>query len=427
MKVKEKIKTFIPKSLISFYHLTLVFVSALWYRFPAKKMTIVAITGTKGKTTTANLLWQILNKKEKAGLLSSALLSYDGEEIIPNNMHMTMPGRFFIQQSLAKMLKNGCKFAVVEVTSEGIAQHRNKFLFPDLAIFTNLSPEHIESHGSYENYKQAKGSLFAQTASNKGAILINRDDKEAEYFLSFPARVKKTYGTDGRSNYQISDIKPSLTSVSFSVNGVQFSIPFVGKFQATNAAATAASADMLSVFSLQQSAQILKEAESIPGRMQEINEGQDFRVFVDYAHEKLSVKNVLKVARTLARENSVIVVTGATGGMRDKQKRQDIGELIAKYADYSVITNEDPYDEDPQQIIKEVCNFAKEAGANADRLFCITDRKNAIKKAFEIADTGDVVLLLGKGSETFIIQNGKHIPHSDIQTAKELLKEMLSS
>ena len=434
MSFKSKIKKIIPERFISLYHLALAALAAFYYGWPSKKMIVIGITGTKGKTSAANFIWSVLTAGgHKTGLIGTANIRI-GEIEMLNKYHMTMPGRFILQKLLKQMAGAGCEFAVVETTSEGIKQWRHFGIFYDVAIFTNLTPEHLEAHGnSFEKYKEAKGRLFKALYHGshkiiggkeiKKIIIVNYDDPHKEYFLNFPADKKINFGIKERSDFQADKIRNTEEGLEFLVDRAPYQINILGKFNVYNALPAIV---IGSVFGISNELiyEGLKSLKNIPGRMEKINEGQDFTVFVDYAHEKEGMNAVLETAGEITT-GKVIVLLGAEGGGRDKAKRPILGEIAAKKADFIVISNVDPYEDDPKEICEDIAVAAEKFGKIRNKdLFVIEDRRNGIKKAISLANKNDVVLITGKGSEQSIVIGGKRYPWDDRVVVREELKNI---
>jgi UDP-N-acetylmuramoyl-L-alanyl-D-glutamate--2,6-diaminopimelate ligase len=390
--MKETIKKFIPPFLLGFYHLFLAFWGAVLYQFPSRKLKVIGITGTNGKSTVVILTTKILEEANyKVASLSSIKFKI-GEKEWPNNLKMTMPGRFKLQKFLRQAVDSGCQYAVLEVTSEGIKQHRHQFIDFDIAVFTNLAPEHIEAHKGFENYKKAKGKLFQAT---KGIHIINLDDENAEYFLNFPANKKYTYG---------------LNKGDINTKNTQFRLNLTGDFNIYNALA-AICVGLSQGINLETCQRAVEKVEGIPGRMEEVI-SKPFKVFVDYAFTPNALEKVYQTLRPGNRK--MICVLGACGGGRDKWKRPVLGELAGKYCNEVIVTNEDPYDEDPMEIINQVADSCQGKAKK------ILDRRKAIRETLKLAQTGDVVVITGKGCEPWIcVAKGKKIPWDDRQVARE--------
>jgi UDP-N-acetylmuramoyl-L-alanyl-D-glutamate--2,6-diaminopimelate ligase len=394
--MKEILKKFLPSFVLSFYHFILAFLGALIYGFPSKKLILIGVTGTNGKTTTTEMIASIFEKAGKKIALLNSIRFKIGEKEEINKLRMTMPGRFFIQRFLKKAVKEGCEYAILEVTSEGIKQHRHRFLDFKVAVFTNLAPEHIEAHGSFEKYREAKGKFFQTT---KEIHVINVEDKNSDYFLKFPAKRKITYGL------KTGDINLENTKLKLKIPG-EFNI-----YNALAAISVAISQGIDKDFAIK----VLEEFRGVPGRMEEVI-SKPFKVIVDYAFTPNALE---KVYQTLKNSNfqlpnsKLICVLGACGGGRDKWKRPVLGELAAKYCDEVIITNEDPYDEDPWQIIEQVASGTKGKARK------ILDRREAIRTALKLAKEGDIVVITGKGCEPSIVIKGKKIPWDDRKVVRE--------
>ncbi|PIV65121.1 MAG: hypothetical protein COS09_01215 [Candidatus Nealsonbacteria bacterium CG01_land_8_20_14_3_00_12] len=408
--MKELLKKFIPPFLLNWYHYILALLGVIFYCFPSRKIKIIGVTGTNGKTTVVNLTTKIL---EEAGYKVASLSSIKfkiGEREWPNTLKMTMPGRFQIQKFLRQAVASGCKFAVLEVTSEGIKQHRHRFINFDTAVFTNLTPEHIEAHGGFENYKKAKGKLFQAT---KNIHIINIDDENANYLLQFPAKKKYTYGLN----------KGDINAKNF-----QFKLQLIGDFNVYNALA-AACAGVSQGVNLEICKKVLEMVGSIPGRMEEVI-SQPFKVFVDYAFTPNALEKVYQTLNNLKPKTynlkpKLICVLGACGGGRDKWKRPVLGEIAAKYCDEVIVTNEDPYDENPYQILSMIKSGISKSQFPTSNFYEILDRREAIRKSLALAKPGDVVIITGKGCEPWIcVAGGKKIPWDDREVVKEEFKKL---
>jgi UDP-N-acetylmuramoyl-L-alanyl-D-glutamate--2,6-diaminopimelate ligase len=394
--MKEFLKKFLPSFALSFYHFILAFLGALIYGFPSKKLILIGVTGTNGKTTTTEMIASIFEKAGKKIALLNSIRFKIGEKEEINKLRMTMPGRFFIQRFLKKAVKEGCEYAILEVTSEGIKQHRHRFLDFKVAVFTNLAPEHIEAHGSFEKYREAKGKFFQAT---KEIHVINVEDKNLDYFLKFPAKRKITYGL------KTGDINLKNTKIKLKIPG-EFNL-----YNALAAISVAISQGIDKDFAIK----VLEEFKGVPGRMEEVI-SKPFKVIVDYAFTPNALEKVYQTLRTSNFQlpnSKLICVLGACGGGRDKWKRPVLGELAAKYCDEVIVTNEDPYDEDPWQIIEQVASGAKGKAKK------ILDRREAIREALKLAKEGDIVVITGKGCEPSIVIKGKKIPWDDRKVVRE--------
>ena len=412
--MKESIKKFIPEPVLSLYHFILAFLGAVIYRFPSRKMKVIGVTGTNGKTTVVNMATRIL---EEAGYKVASLSSIKfkiGDREWPNTLKMTMLGRFKLQKFLRQAVNAGCQYAVLEVTSEGIKQYRHKFIGFEIAVLTNLTPEHIEAHGGFENYRREKGKLFQTT---KNIHVINLDDGNAKYFLQFPAEKKYTYG---------------LNQGDINNKELKLNLRLIGNFNIYNALA-AICVGLSQGVSLDICKRVVEKIEGIPGRMEEVI-SRPFKVFVDYAFTPNALEKVYQTLKPpkesqlptgQAKNSRMVCVLGACGGGRDKWKRPVLGEIAAKYCDEIIITNEDPYNEDPYQILAMIKSGISNFQLLTSNFYEILDRRKAIRKSLELTKQNDVVVITGKGCEPWIcIKNGKKIPWDDRKVVKEEFEKL---
>ncbi|HOS88250.1 MAG TPA: UDP-N-acetylmuramoyl-L-alanyl-D-glutamate--2,6-diaminopimelate ligase [Candidatus Pacearchaeota archaeon] len=415
MTIKNYIRKLFSKRFINFYHLGWAFCSALWYGFPSKKIKVIGVTGTNGKSTTINIACKIF---EKAGYKTAALTSIAfkiREEERENKLKMTMPGRHILNKFLSEAVKAKCDFAFIETTSEGVAQNRHKFINFQTAVITNLNPEHIEAHGSFENYKQAKGKFFAAVP---GTHIINIDDKYADYFLSFSAKRIITYAIENKTadivaKNAFSDYNGSY----FEVDNNPFNLKILCSFNIYNALAAIAIAQSEKI-DLSVCSEAISEVEQVPGRMEKVIDSP-FQVFVDYAFVPEALEKVYQFVKP--EKGRLICVLGSCGGGRDKWKRPILGGIASQYGDIVIVTNEDPYDENPKEIIEAVSAGVKDK----NKLIKIFDRREAIHKALSLAGKGDTVVITGKGCEPWICwENGRKEAWDDRQVVKEELAKI---
>ncbi|PLX25149.1 hypothetical protein C0580_03240 [Candidatus Parcubacteria bacterium] len=428
--IKSIIKKFIPKGLLSFYHLALARLATWYYKNPSDKLIVIGVTGTNGKTTTVNFISQYLEcQGQKTGIASTVNFKVGKKEWL-NDKKMTMLGRFQTQKLLVDMVEDGCKFAIIETSSQGIEQFRHIGINYDVAVFTNLTPEHIEAHGGFENYRKAKEKLFAHLINckkknffDKKIIISNSDDEETERLRKFKADIFSTYGIEAKADYQAKNINLE-NGLSFDLGEKNIKTDFLGIFSTYNVLAAIATVDQLG---FSKDSLLACKLRGVAGRQEWINKGQDFKVMVDYAPEPTSLEFLYKALENIEK-NKLIHVLGSCGGGRDKARQPILGQMAGKNADIVVVTNEDPYDDDPVEIIDNVAKGATKAGKkeNVD-LFKVVDRVAGIKKALDLAQTGDLVLITGKGSEQFIcIADGKKKKHDDRLVVGEYLEAKIS-
>lgn len=434
--LKKIIKKLTPHFAISAYHLFLAYLGALLYGFPSRKMVVVGVLGTRGKTTAANLIWAVLTAAGyKTGLTGTANIRIGNEERI-NKLHMTMPGRFVLQKLLKEMYDAGCKFAVVETPSEGVEQWRHKGIAYDAAVMTTLYPEFLAVHGlSFERCKDMHEKVFAELARQPKKILNNKKVKkvmvvnnaieERDRFLRHRADVKVTYAVQGPADVTAERIVETPKGVRFRSGTSDYSLNLLGGFNVENALAALALASAFDI-----SPDVIQKGfgllSNVPGRMEKIDEGQNFSVYVDYAHDAVSLEAALTAALRLKDlTRKTILITGGQGGGRDKEKRPIMGEIAARLADYVIVTNEDPYDDDPEAIIEEIAKSVEAHGKVREKnLFVLSDRREGIVKALSLAGSGDLVLVTGKGAEQTMEIYGKAIPWDERGIVREELKKI---
>lgn len=430
-------RNLIPKKLFKLgqpvYHFFLALTGNIIYGFPGKKLVCIGVTGTNGKSTTVELVNSVLKKAGyKTGMLSTVAFEISGERK-ENLTARTTLGRWQTPKLLSKMVKAGVKYAVIEVASEGILQYRTWGIPFDVAVFTNLSPEHLNTHKTMTNYRNTKGKLFLNVSQSKRnkkiqkekihikkITIVNNDDREAKYFSAFPADIHIGYGLK-KGDVKATDIDQS--------NGLKFKISFNGKKYAVSSKLLGGfnTYNLLAAFSVGISQGIdpkivilgLQGVDLVEGRMQEIPNDRGIRVFVDYAMTPDSYEMLYKEMRKMTN-GKLITVFGAAGG-KDKLKRPKIGEVAARLTDYVILTDDEPYNEDPKAIILEIEGGVKKVpGASYE---IISDRKKAFKKAIEIANKGDVIVIPGMGHEkSRNVGGSKRIPWYEPKILEDLLK-----
>lgn len=423
--MKSFIKKLTPVWVLYLYHRAWPVLAVVIYRFPSKRIKIIGVSGTNGKTTVVHLATHILESAGfKVASLSSLRFKIDHLEW-KNTLKMTMPGRLKMQKFLRQAVGAKCDYVVMEVTSEGIKQNRHRFINFDTVVFTNLTPEHIESHGSFEKYKETKGKFFALPHLTS---IVNIDDENAGYFLNFVAENKITYSTD--EDTQAADavlaeeVELGENGVLFKVDGVQFDVPMPGKFNIYNSLA-AICIGLSQKLKLENIAKYLETFTGVPGRMERVI-GEPFVVVVDYAHTPDAMNKVYKTVKDQMSQpeagphtagnvpakgwsasggkgGRMLCVFGATGGGRDKWKRPKFARIAQNYCDEIILTDEDPYDENPEAILEDI-----EQGFSSKfkSYIKVLDRRKAINKALQIAKDGDFVIVTGKGAEPIMMIKG---------------------
>ncbi|KKP43722.1 MAG: UDP-N-acetylmuramyl-tripeptide synthetase [Parcubacteria group bacterium GW2011_GWA2_33_14] len=416
MNIKKSIKNLAPAFLLNFYHYGLALIGTVVFWFPGNKLIVIGVTGTSGKSTTVDFITKILEENgNSVASLSSIRFKIKAKEW-KNELKMTMPGRFMIHKFLREAVNEKCQYAVLEVTSEGIKQYRHKFINFNTVVFTNLSPEHIESHGGFENYRNEKFKLFKAT---KNIHIINIADDNAQYFWDISAKEKigfklKTQNSKLKNTTQDSKIIEAdnveiiKDGLLFKIQDTRFNISLMGEFNIYNTLA-AISVGLSQGISLEICKKALEKVRGIFGRMEIVSKNP--LIIVDYAHTPEQLEQVYK---SLPGKN-LVCVFGSCGGGRDKWKRPVLGKIAEQYCKEIIITNEDPYDEDPLEIMEQIAS-----GINNRDYHIVLDRKEAIKKALGLSKDENTVIITGKGSEVWMcVDGGRKIPWSD----KEIIKE----
>lgn len=402
------------RAMLSPYHYLITLVSALWYGFPGTKLTVIAVTGTKGKSSVTEMLFTVLRAAGYSVAVAGTIRFAINDESHPNLYKMTLPGHGFIQRFLKDAVHKGATHAIVEVTSESTLQHRHRFLYQNALVFTNLQKEHIESHGSFEKYAAAKlsiGKALVASPKRPRAIIANKDDVHSAPYLALPVEQKLPF-----SYTDATEVSLTPGAASFTYKNTFFSLMLPGGFSIMNALAVIRAAEFVGV-PLSTSSKALSELDRIPGRTERVDVGQDFHAIVDYAHTPDSLQALYD-----AYPCRKICVLGSTGGGRDTWKRPLMGQIADTSCEEVILTNEDPYEEDPRAIVE-----AMAAGMRrAPRI--IMDRREAIRTALSCADTGDAVLITGKGTDPYLMEaGGKKTPWNERMVVEEELLKLKRS
>jgi len=417
-QLKRLIPRFILNKIRPLYHLALAWVGAVRYRHPSRSITVIGVTGTKGKSTVTELITHILRTNgTKVASLSTIQFTIAGEA--RRNLHkMTMPGRFFVHKFLREAVEADCTHAVVEMTSEGAKQFRHKFIDIDALVFTNLTPEHIESHGSFEKYKAAKLELakaVGKSPKRPRYLVANTDNEHGVDFLNFPVENGLPYGLNDLSLYTL-----HKDSLSLIIDGATIRVPLVGLFNVYNVLAAITLTRALGV-SLKTIEQALYELPSVRGRVEHFysREGVSKKVtaIVDYAHTPDSLRQLY----TAFKDQPKIGVLGNCGGGRDSWKRPEMGHIAEEFCDRIILTNEDPYDENPRAIVDQMYKGIDDKS----KVEIIMDRRLAIRRAIELSVDGGYVIISGKGTDPYIM--GPHntkLVWSDAEVAAEELARL---
>jgi UDP-N-acetylmuramoyl-L-alanyl-D-glutamate--2,6-diaminopimelate ligase len=393
------------------YHYIQSVVAGVKNGWPGKKLRVIGVTGTNGKTTTCFMLWHILNSAGyKTGLMTT--VAWGVEDLKPELGHMTTVDAITLNRRIKKIKDSGAEFLVLEVTSHALAEFRTLGIPFEIAIFTNLTHEHLDYHKTITKYRAAKGKLFKKATFS----ILNADDPSCKYYETL-SNEYITYGIKNGQN-RAKNINLSVSGVKYSLDDMEIETKIPGEFNVYNSMAAALAAKKLGLTS-DQIENGIKTLDSVEGRMNVVDEGQPFTVIVDYAHAPDALEKVFDSVKD--HKGRIISVHGGAG-RRDPSTRPIRGAILAQHSDVVIITEDDSRDEDPEAIAKGFIDGAKKHGKVLGKdLFKELDREKAIKLAFEIAKPGDLVLILGKGHEKTILRaDGPH-DFEDIKVARKLL------
>ncbi len=404
-------------------------IAAEFFGHPSRELTMIGLTGTDGKTTTSYLVDDILRAAgRRTGLMGTVAIRV-APDIELRLAHQTTPESSLVQAYLRAMVEASVDTAILEATSHGLARHRLDGTTFDIAGVTNITHEHLEFHKTIDAYRRAKAILLERVAASRGVVVLNADDEGARSIAGYAAGAEVRWFSMGGAEAQIAATNivtrgaGSTFTLHLDERRIRIALPLIGEFNIANALCAAgicdaAGADLATI------QHALAHAQGVPGRMNRIALGQPFDVVVDYAHTPDSLRKILTLLRSFYPANRLIVVTGSAGE-RDPTKRPLQGAVCAELADVSFFTSEDPRNEDPDAIIRAIAEGAEGRGGRANETFYeLTDRRDAIRRAFALADPGDCVLLAGKGHETSIILGFEHVPWDEAAVATELLHEL---
>ena len=396
----------------------LAFISANFYDNPSEHLKLVGITGTNGKTTIASLLFQLFkNAGYKVGLLSTVKIMVDNQEFKATH---TTPDSITINYYLSKMIEEGCAFCFMEVSSHGIHQKRTAALTFSGGVFTNLSHDHLDYHPTFADYRDVKKLFFDNLPKNAFAI-TNIDDKNGGVMLQNTNAKKISYSLKSHSDYKAYILENQLSGLLLKINDQEVWVRLIGTFNAYNILAIYAVAVELGIDQLE-ALRLLSELESVGGRFQFVVSDSNITAIVDYAHTPDALENVLKTIHDIRTNNEQLITVVGCGGDRDKTKRPIMANIAAHWSDKAIFTADNPRSENPQTIIEEM-----EKGVEPQffrKTSSILDRKQAIKTACMFANPNDIILIAGKGHETYQEINGVKYDFDDLKIVTELLKQL---
>jgi UDP-N-acetylmuramoyl-L-alanyl-D-glutamate--2,6-diaminopimelate ligase len=413
----------------------LAYLAAAYYGFPARSLVVIGVTGTDGKTTTCNLIYQILKAAGYRVGMISTVNAVIGDRILDTGFHVTTPEALDVQRYLAEMVDDGLTHVVLEATSHGLAQYRVDWCYFDIGVVTNITHEHLDYHGTYEAYRAAKARLFTALAQSPPkpqsvlrAAILNRDDTSFSYLSGLITVPIISYGLTPNADVWAHDIQHRENGLNFHAKGEAFDTPIttglLGEYNVSNCLAAITTTVVVLGIIPEAVQKGIAKMQSIPGRMESFDLGQDFVAIVDFAHTPNALRNALLAARELA-QGRVIVVFGSAG-LRDRAKRRMMAETSLEYADLTILTAEDPRTETPESILAEMAVGAESrGGVEGLNFWRIPDRGEAIRFAVSLAKAGDVVMACGKGHEQSMCFGAIEYPWDDRVAMQAALSESL--
>lgn len=411
------LKSLVPQSVKNFYHLAQALTANIWYRFPSRRLKVIGVTGTDGKTTTTQLIVRILEEAGYKVAMASTISFKIGAKEWVNRSKYTTLAAFSTQKFLRRAADAHCDYVVLETGSHALDQHRVWGIRYAVAAITNVTREHLDYHKTMERYRKAKLRLFDMA----DAAVVNLDMEDPDEFLRGGHEKKITYSAkEVTAQILAQNIELRLDGSSFSVDGHVFSLALPGLFNIENALA-AIGVGVSQGISLEIMMEALKKIASVPGRMEKVANDRGVEILIDYAVTPNALEKLYSLVSRMKPkpESKIIAVLGACGD-RDRGKRPIMGEIVASYADIVILTNEDPYYEDPDRIVDEIAKGVVGKIEN-ESYFRIMDRRQAIRKALDTAREGDIVVVTGKGAEETMAVAEKRIPWNDRRVIEELL------
>lgn len=439
----HRIKQLFPQSLKNLYHLVQAVLANIAYGFPSRNIKVIGVTGTDGKTTTVQMITKILEEAgnpvksgdhgaRKVAMASTINFRINGEEK-KNLSHYTTESAFAVQKFISQAMKADCEYLVLETSSHSLDQYRVWGVQYDTAVITNVTREHLDYHKTIEAYRKAKKILFRMVAKNKGTIVVNLDMESPAEFLDLDVKKKFGYsakmsassadGQNGNSECKIigaENIELGIHSSRFEVNCTNFVLNLPGLFNVENALA-AICVGLSENISLEDISKALQKIQNVPGRMEYIENSKNIDVIVDFALTPNALEKLYTLFKNIKKPEAKIIAVFGSCGERDRGKRPIMGKIVSQFADYIIVTNDEPYHEDPARIIEEIVGGI-EGKIEGETFWRIPDRREAIKKALEIASSGDIVSITGMGSEESMVVGDKKIPWDDRKVVRELLE-----
>jgi len=411
-------KKLIPQKIKNIYHLLQAIWANIYFGFPSKKIKVIGVTGTNGKTTTVQMITKILEEAGFQVAMASTINFKVGEETWVNKTKFTTLSAFAVQEFIQKAITGKCDYLVLETSSHSLDQYRVWGVDYDIAVMTNVTREHLDYHETMENYRQVKKELFTKAKE----IVVNLDMENPEEFLDCKAEKKITYSLkDEKADILAENIFLGLIESRFSVQGREYRLNLLGDFNIENALAAIAVGTLENI-KVENMIEALDKIKEVPGRLEYIPNGKKLRIIIDYALTPDALEKLYALLKKLNKNNGKIIAVFGACGERDRGKRPIMGEIVSQNANYIIVTNEDPYNEDPEQIMEEIVAGIKnkEKGHN---FWKIPDRRQAIHKALHLAKEGDFVVVTGKGAEETMAIGKERIPWNDKKVIQEELEK----
>ncbi len=437
----RRIKKLFPQSLKNLYHLFQAILANFWYGFPSRKIKVIGVTGTDGKTTTVQMIAKILQKAgnpvksgdhgaRKVAVASTINFVIDGVEE-KNLLHYTTESSFALQKFIRKAVDAGCEYLVLEVSSHGLDQHRVWGIDFQAAVITNVTREHLDYHKTMEKYREAKKILFKNVAKNKGNLVVNLDMERPEEYLAFESDKKYGYTTK-ISNFkfkisnlkiiQAEDIELGINYSKFKIQNSKFVLNMPGLFNIENALAATCVA-LGEGIDLQVASEALSEISGVAGRMEAVENDLGVNILVDFALTPNALERLYKLLAQIKKPTAKIIAVFGSCGDRDKGKRPIMGQVVSQSADIVILTNDEPYSEEPQAIIDAIFVGIKNK-TEGENLWRIVDRRAAIAKALSIAQKDDIICITGMGSFETMVVGDKKLPWNDRKVIEEELTKI---
>ena len=412
-------KKLIPQSIKNIYHLFQAILANLWYGFPSRKIKVIGVTGTNGKTTTVQMIAKILEEAgKKVAVASTINFKMNGSEEI-NKTKFTTLSSFAVQKFISKAVKSGCEYLVLETSSHSLDQYRVWGVKYDTAVITNVTREHLDYHKTMAEYRKTKLKLFKKAKT----VVVNLDMENPEEFLDVPAKNKITYSLkDAKAEFLAEDINLRNDGLDYRIKNVTFALHLLGKFNVENALA-ATGVGISEGISIEIIKDALAKIELVSGRMERVKNNKGLNIIIDYALTPDSLEKLYELIKKINTDKNKIIAVFGSCGERDRGKRPIMGEIVSQNVDFVIVTNEDPYEEDPKQIINEIASGVKNK-IEGENFWKIMDRREAIKKALALAGLGDFIIVTGKGAEETMAIGKKRISWNDKKIIQELLSEL---